>query len=112
MIWFLIAILVVAYVVEKASLKIPLEQIKYKLEPSKRSVEQGEVFQLNSTLYNASARSIPYVFVEEVLPAEVEIEGRETLNLVPDNPFLLHRTTIFMGKHQKIKRSIRVCIQE
>ncbi len=112
MIWFLIAILVVAYVVEKASLKIPLEQIKYKLEPSKRSVEQGEVFQLNTTLYNASARSIPYVFVEEVLPEEVEIEGSDTLNLFPDRPFLLHRTTIFMGKHQKIKRSIRVCIQE
>ena len=112
MIWFLITIVVVALVVEKASLKIPLEQIKYKLEPSKRSVEQGEEFQLNTTLYNASARSIPYVFVEEVLPEEVEIEGSDTLNLFPDRPFLLHRTTIFMGKHQKIKRSIRVCIQE
>ena len=112
MIWFILTLLVVALVVEKASLKIPLEQIKYKLEPSKRSVEQGEVFQLNTTLYNASASNIPYVFVEEVLPAEVEIEGSDTLNLFPDGNFLLHRTTVFMRKHQKIKRSIRVCIQE
>lgn len=112
MIWFLLTLLVVALVIEKSSLKIPLEQIKYKLEPSKRSVEQGEVFQLNTTLYNASARNIPYVFVEEVLPAKVEIEGSDTLNLFPDGEFLLHRTTVFMRKHQKIKRSIRVCFQE
>ena len=38
MIWFLFTIFVVAFVVERASIKIPLEQIKYKLEPSKRSV--------------------------------------------------------------------------
>lgn len=112
MIWFLLTLLVVALVAEKASLKIPLEQIKYKLEPSKSRVEQGEEFQLITTLYNASERSIPYVFVEEVLPAEIEIEGSDTLNLFPDGNFLLHRTTIFMRKHQKIKRSIRVCIQK
>jgi len=112
MIWFLMTLLVVALVVEKKSLKIPLEQIKYKLEPSKRRVEQGEVFQLNTTLYNASTSSIPYVFLEEVLPEKVEIEGSDTLNLFPDRPFLLHRTTIFIRKHQKIKRSIRVCFQE
>jgi len=112
MIWFLFSFLVVAFVVEKESLKIPLEQIKYKLEPSKGRVEQGEAFQLNTTLYNATASNIPYVFVEEVLPSEVEIEGSETLNLFPDGNFVLHRTTIFMRKHQKIKRSIRVCIRE
>lgn len=112
MIWFLFTVLVIALVVERASIRIPLEQIKYKLEPSRRSVEQGEVFQLNTTLYNASARSIPYVFMEEVLPADIEIEGSDTLNLVPDGKFLLHRTTIFVRKHQKIKRSIRVRIQK
>ena len=112
MIWFLFTILIVALVVERASIRIPLEQIKYKLEPSRRSVEQGEVFQLNTVLNNASSRSIPYVFVEEVLPPEVEVEGRDTLNLFPDGEFLLHRTTIFMRKHQKIKRSIRVSIQQ
>ncbi len=112
MIWFLFTILVVAAVVERASIRIPLEQIKYKLEPSKRSVEQGEVFQLNTVLHNASARNIPYVFMEEVLPSVIRAEGSDTLNLVPDGQFLLHRTTIFVRKHQKIKRSIRVCIQE
>ena len=112
MIWFLFTIFVVAFVVERASIKIPLEQIKYKLEPSKRSVEQGEEFQLNTILHNASSRSIPYVFIEEVLPADIEAEGSDTLNLFPDGKFLLHRTTIFMRKHQKIKRSIRVRIQK
>lgn len=112
MIWFLITVLVVALLIERASIRIPLEQIKYKLEPSKDRVEQGEVFQLNTTLYNASARNIPYVFMEEVLPAEVEVENRDTLKLVPNRNFLLHRATIFMRKHQKIKRSIRVSIQE
>ncbi len=112
MIWFLITIVVLALVLEKKSIRIPFGQIKYKLEPSKGRVEQGEIFQLNTTLYNASARNIPYVFMEEVLPAEVEIEGSDTLKLFPDGNFLLHRTTIFMGKHQKIKRSIRVSIQE
>ena len=112
MIWFLFTIFVVAFVAERASIKIPLEQIKHKLEPSKRSVEQGEVFQLHTTLHNASARSIPYVFMEEVLPADIEIEGSDTLDLFPDGTFLLHRTTIFVRKHQKIKRSIRVRFQK
>ena len=112
MIWFLITVVLVALLIERKSIQIPLEQIKYKLEPSKRSVEQGEEFQLNTTLYNASARNIPYVFMEEVLPAEVEIKGSDTLKLIPDGNFLLHRTTIFVRKHQKVKRSIRVCIQE
>ena len=112
MIWFLITIVMLALVVEKESVKIPFEQIKHKLEPSKCRVEQGEIFQLNTTLHNASSKSIPYVYMEEVLPSEVEIEGSDTLNLFPDGNFLLHRSTIFLGKHQKVKRSIRVCIQE
>ncbi len=112
MIWFLITIVVLALLIEKESVKIPFEQIRYKLEPSKRSVEQGEVFQLNTVLYNASKKNIPYVFIEDVLPAEVKIEGSDTLNLFPDGQFLLHRSTIFVHKHQKIKRSIKVSIQE
>jgi len=111
MIWFLITILVIAFIVEKASLRIPLEQIQYKLEPSKRSVEQGEIFKLRTTLNNASRKSIPYVFIEEVFPAAVKVEESDTLNLTPDGDFLLHRTTIFVRKHQKIKRSINVYIQ-
>lgn len=112
MIWFLITIVVVALLIERESVNIPFEQIKYKLEPSKRSVEQGEIFQLNTTLYNASARNISYVSMEEVLPAEVKLQGKDTLHLVPDGNFLLHKTTIFLGKHQKVKRSVRAQIQE
>lgn len=110
MIWFLVTIVVIALVIERESVKIPFEKLRYKLEPSKRSVEQGEVFQLDTTLYNSSARNIPYVFMEEVLPTGVEIEGKETLTVFPDGDFLLHRSTLFLRKHQKIRRSIRVNI--
>lgn len=106
MIFFLLAIILIAYILQRHSLQIPMEQIRYSLTPSKRSVEQGEEFLLRTVIENNSKYRIPFLLIEEQIPNAVELENRENLHLTVFSKANIHRSTIFMKKHQRVTRTL------
>lgn len=112
MILFLLIVVVVAVIIEKRSLNLPTEKVKYVLEPSKRSVEQGEKFQLCTTIENATKRNMSYLYLEEAIPVAVDIQGADTMELVKRGNYMMHRSRIFIKKKQRVKRSITVSVHQ
>ena len=112
MIWLLVLIVLVAFVLELVSLKRSAIRLTYRLEPSVRSVEQGEEFKLRTTVDNATGYNIPYLMLEELIPDGVEFLDEETLHLIPDGNHTVHQSVIFVKKRQRVRRSVRVCINQ
>lgn len=106
MLFFLLAIVLIAYILQKHSLKIPMELIHYSITPSKRSVEQGEEFLLRTVIENNSKYRIPFLLIEEQIPEEVRIENSENLHLTVFSKANIHRSTIYMKKYQRVTRSL------
>lgn len=106
MLFFLLAIVLIAYILQRRSLQIPLDQIHYSITPSKRSVEQGEEFLLYTVIENNSKYRIPFLLIEEQIPDAVELENRENLHLTVFSKANIHRSTIFMKKHQRVTRTL------
>lgn len=112
MIWLLLIVIVVAIMLEYRSLHIPVRFVHYHIAPSKKSVEQGEEFKINTTIENATNYNIPYLLLEEVIPNVMKIQRQEHLNLLQSGITWIHRNTLFIKKHQRVKRSISAIIYE
>lgn len=112
MIWLLLIVVVVAIVLEYRSLHLPIRLVQYHIVPSKRSVEQGEEFQIHTIIENATNYNIPYLLLEETIPNVVKIKQRESLHIVASGTTWVHRNTLFIKKHQRVKRSISAVIYQ
>lgn len=106
MIFILFVIIALALVLQRYSLRFPMEQLHYRLEPSKRSVEQGEKFTMTTTIDNASKRRIPFLKAEEQIPDAVILDGAEYMDLRPLSDANVHNSTLFMKKKQKVTRTM------
>lgn len=110
MIWLLLILIIIALVMELVSLRRSAIRLNYRLEPSCRSVEQGEEFKLRTTIDNAMNYDIPYLLLEEMIPEGVDLLDGDTLRLIPDGNHTIHQSVIFVKKHQRVRRSVRVAI--
>lgn len=106
MVFFLLAIILIAVILQKYSLQIPLEQIGYSITPSKRSVEPGEELLLQTVIENNSKYRIPYMLVEEQIPNVIEINDAQNLHLTLTSTSYIHRSTIFIKKRQRVIRTL------
>ena len=73
MIALLLIVILVAIIAEVKSLRRSVDDVQYRMEPSVKSVEQEEMFLLKTTIENRSRFNIPYLFVEEAIPDEIEL---------------------------------------
>lgn len=112
MLWLLVIVIIIALIMELISLKRSSVELHYRLEPSVRSVEQGQEFKLSSVIENRTNYNIPYLLLRDVLPGEIEILNAETLTLYWTGGNCIHQSAVFVKKHQRVKRSIRVAIHE
>ena len=112
MIWLLVFVIIFALIMELVSLKRSSVKLHYRLEPSVRSVEQGQEFKLRTIIENATNYNIPYLSMREFLPGEVEPLDGESLNLLRSGGRCIHQSVVFVKKHQRVKRSIRVAMYE
>ena len=112
MIWLLVIMILIALIAEWVSLKRSSVQLHYRLEPSLRSIEQGQELKLCSIIENATKYNIPYLLIRDFLPGEVDVLDSETLTLYWSGGNCIHQSALFIKKHQRVKRSIRVTIHE
>ncbi len=106
MVIILFIVIAVGLIVQLFSLRFPIHEIHYRIEPSKRSVEQGEEFTLTTTIDNASKRRIPFLLAEEQIPNAVSLKNAENMELKPLSDSNIHISTMFIKKKQKVSRSI------
>ncbi len=107
MIALLVIVVIAAIVLEIKSLERPVNRITYRLEPSVQSVEQGEEFSLRTTIENRTGYQLPYLFVEEGIPEEVCLLDKDRMDLVSQKSYQVHRSILFVKRHQRVKRNIR-----
>lgn len=108
MIGLLLIVIAVAIIAEVKSLRRPVEDVQYQMKPSVRSVEQEQEFVLKTTIENRSNYNIPYLFVEEAIPEEIELLDENRMELEKQKGVYFHRSVLFMKKRQRLKRNIRV----
>ncbi len=107
MIGLLLIVVIVAIIAEVKSLRRPVNDVCYRMEPSVRSVEQEQEFLLKTTIENRSKFNIPYLFVEEAIPDELELLDRDYMELRKNNTYNMHQSVLFMKRRQRLKRNIR-----
>ncbi len=108
MIALLLIVVAVAILLEVKSLRRPVNDVWYHMEPSARSVEQGQVFLLKTTIENRSKHNISYLYVEEAIPEEVELLDGANMELEHEKGYYFHRSILFMKKRQRLRRNVRV----
>ena len=107
MIALLLIVILVAIIAEVKSLRRSVDDVQYRMEPSVKSVEQEDMFLLKTTIENRSRFNIPYLFVEEAIPEEVELLDRTQMELTNEKGYNFHRSVLFMKKRQRLRRNIR-----
>ena len=108
MIALLLIVVIVAIIVEVKSLHRSVDDVQYRMEPSVKSVEQEEVFLLKTIIENRSRYNIPYLFVEEVYPDDIDLLDSKRMKLGKEKNFYMHRSVLFMKKRQRVRRNVRV----
>lgn len=108
MLLFLFAALITAAILEKISLALPIAKVSYKFRPSSTCVEPGEKFDLVTTIENASGRNISHLYLEEMIPPEIEPTDADKLELEQRKNGVVHCSTMFIKKNQKVRRKISV----
>ncbi|HWT26954.1 MAG TPA: hypothetical protein VN131_03370, partial [Mobilitalea sp.] len=109
MVIFLAVLIVFGAVLELLSLKDNLSNIRYHSVPSKLGCEPGEVFQIRTSVSNYGIRAIPFLKMEEVFPAEIDIVGDD--EIVPvDKRICLHTSVLFIRGKQKVTRTIQASL--
>ena len=107
MIALLLIVVLIAILAEAKSLQRSVDEVQYHMEPSVKSVEQEEEFLLRTIIENHSRFNIPYLFVEEVIPDEVDLLDSNRMELEHEKGFYFHHSVLFMKKRQRVKRNIR-----
>lgn len=107
MILFLFIVLAIGLILERISLRLPVDRLHYELKPSSACVEPGEEFRLVTTLENKTGRSIPYLRMEEEIPREIELTDAASLEIMPRRGMAVHSGAVFIRKNQRLRRSVR-----
>ncbi|WP_139902184.1 DUF58 domain-containing protein [Clostridium thermarum] len=90
------------------SQKYALQNIGYKRELSKTTVEAGEEFEITTVVENAKRLPVTFLQVNEKFPAELEYSRRA--NIVAVTGSLYHKTTMFLMPCQRVKRTYNVAL--
>lgn len=108
MIIFLIVLIIIVIFVENWSIKNSLTGINFDYNPSKILVEPDEKFNIITYVTNRSRRFIPFLYMEELLPDDIEVmEVKE--NIHRDNfGNKRHLSTVYLMPKQKLIRKINV----
>jgi len=74
---FLLALIIIGFMVQRWSMKNALKGVEYHCQPSRKLAAPDEIFELVTTLTNGSWRFIPFIQMTETLPktAVVHSEG-------------------------------------
>lgn len=107
----ILIIVFLAFCAEIKSLRRSVEDVCYDRKPSVRSVEQGQEFLIKTTIENRSGKDIPYLFLEEIFPDELELLDKDRMELAREKGYYLFKSVLFLKKRQRIKRTIRVTAQ-
>lgn len=111
MIAFLILLVLVVGVLEGITLYDPLKNVFYSVASSRRSVNEGEPFPIESTVENRGKLPMTFLKVTENLPAEISFidpPRQYTVDLPPDGLRLPTRlvSTVYLMPRQKLRREI------
>lgn len=110
MIIFLIVLITFGAILELLSLKNKLSNISYHSIPSKWGCEQGEIFQIRTTVSNYGLRTLPFLKLEEAFPKEINIPDEE--NELADNGYCIHTSVLYIRGRQKITRTIQASLPQ
>jgi uncharacterized protein (DUF58 family) len=92
------------------SRKYALQNITYKRELSKTTVEIGEEFEITTVVENAKRLPVTFIQINEKFPAELKYTRRA--NVLANNENIYHRTTMFLMPYQRIKRTYNVAFSK
>ena len=74
---FLLALILIAFMVQRWSMINALKGVEYHCQPSRRLAAPDEVFELITTLTNRSLRFIPFIKMTEALPKTAVVYSAE-----------------------------------
>jgi hypothetical protein len=111
MLIFLLLLILIALGLEWLSLQKPSAKLHYQCLPDKLLVEPDEVFHLVTYLDNDSYRPIPFIRMEESLPALLQVENQQ-LELDPGKGYLSLTSTHFLMPRQRLVRRLKVSLPQ
>lgn len=107
MILFLFIVIITALVLEKISLSLPTRNVRYDIGTSAASAEQGEEFYIVTTIENRTKHNISYLRLNETIPAGILLCDGEALDFHGARGQGEHISTLFVHRHERVKRSVR-----
>lgn len=111
MLIFLTVLILCAIGAEWYSMQDPLAQVTYDCFPSKAVVEPGETFEIVTTVQNKRPFPIPFIKMEEILPANLEF-GRNLPAQRQEKGSLVLPSTLYLMPRQKLQRHQPASIRE
>ena len=115
MIPFVILLILAIGILECITLYDPLKDADYSVRTLKRSVEEGEVFSVESTVTNHSPLPMAFLGLEESFPGEASfpnLPAQYTLHLPPDSLKLPKKlfSTVFLMPRQTLTRRVELSL--
>ena len=115
MIPFVVLLILAIGILECITLYDPLKDADYSVRTLKRSVEEGEVFSVESTVTNHSPLPMAFLGLEESFPGEASfpnLPAQYTLRLPPDSLKLPKKlfSTVFLMPRQTLTRRVELSL--
>ena len=113
----LIILVLVAFVLERLSMKDPFNGIKHELYTDKAVLECGEPFEVTTVITNAKPRPVLFLHLEENVPAGLVLLGEknpqlaERLDSFNEKRAVLTQTLYLMPR-EKARRTVKGCLNE
>lgn len=108
MIVFLIVLVTLGLIFEWLSLGDKLTNITYHSVPSKIGCEEGEIFQIKTSISNYGLKTMSFLKVEEVFPKEIHLVNGGNIHSNGNN--ILYTNSLYIEKSQKITRTIEASL--
>ena len=115
MLIFFVIVILVALVLQQISLRNAGDHrnIRYECKPSVRACEPGDVFFVHSNVANLGLRPSPSIRIEERFPNKLNVLEAEQFNVKTFvRGYRIFYSTVLLGGHQQVKRSLRASIQQ
>ena len=109
MLLFIVFLVVIALLLERASLQEGLTYLSYDCKPDRLHTEPGQAFTLITTVTNRRRLPVAFLRLEELLPDSADIEG-EGLSLRRDASFLRLISTAFLMPKEILTRKISISL--
>ena len=112
---FFVIVILVALALQWLSLRNAADHgnIRYECNPSVRACEPGEEFFVHSNVANLGLRPSPSIRIEERFPEKLDVLESEQFNVKTFvSGYRIFYSTVLLGGHQQIKRSLRASIPQ